>query len=329
IYFYEDSSTIYFYDFLANGIHSTNNHLNASNSNETNESKNNTMGESKLDSNESKNNIIQTILFNPNPNNTQNLPCINSFYKSQSLITKSFTQSTHSATNPYELHSISSHFNPNNATSHNDSYNNSIENLNNALYSTHIYNSQYSFSDANNINNPNTTNNQNPQSNPNNTGDISSNINTPLSIATSRAMMLYNTFKAKSNIYDLELNQTFRINLEHSTSTKEQSLQDFYIIEIKQMLINEALLANNINTNDNIIHKSNAFFNAVLLNDEINDKTQTNHQINNQANILDSQNLLFKDLDVYKSNPYSNTLTLLPINISFTPNPKAKPLSPS
>ncbi|MGX2973357.1 contractile injection system protein, VgrG/Pvc8 family, partial [Helicobacter sp. T3_23-1059] len=229
IYFYEDSSTIYFYDFLANGIHSINNHLNASNSNETNKSTNNTMGESKFDSNESKNNIIQTILFNPNPNNTQNLPCINSLYKSQTLLTKTFSQSTHSALNPYELHSLSSHFNPNNANSHNDSYNNSIENLNNALYSTHIYNSQYSFS------------------------DISNNINTPLSIATSRATMLYNTFKAKSNIYDLSLNQCFRINLEHSTSTKEQSLQDFYIIEIKQMLINESLLENNINTNDNII----------------------------------------------------------------------------
>lgn len=300
IYFYEDADTIYFYDFMTNRIN---------------------IQESNPDSNkssESNNAQIQTILFNPNINNTQNIPCINSLYKSQSLFTKSFTQSTHSALNPYELHSLSNTFNAN-LNNYDESNNmqdlsdsNNINN-NDLIYHSHIYNSQYSFSH-------------------------SSNLNTPLDIALNRANMIHNIFSAQSNIYDLHLNQSFRIHLEHSTSSKQQNLQDFYIIENKQILINQSLLDNNFNTNDNIAKKSNAFFNSVLSNNQThlqNPFTQANPNQNNtnQINILDSSqsldSLTSHITNPTKSQPYSNALILLPINISFTPNPKAKPLSPT
>ena len=342
IYFYEDSNTIYFYDFIANKIHSTNTIAQDSNNPQLPPQQN-------PNTKNNPNTHIPTILFNTNTNNTNNIPCINSLYKSQVLFTKSFTQSTHCANNPYELHSLSSHFNanPNNngdeSNNLNDSNHISNTSNNDLIYNSHIYNSQYSFNNQNNTNDSN---------------HISNNINTTLNIATSRANMLNNIFEAQSNIYDLCLNQRFRIKLEHSSSTKQQNLQDFYIIANTQMLINESLLANNINTNDNIIKKSNAFFNTVLFNNQTNalqnpftqdnfNQTNTSQMNLNQTNTLDSPqntnnidssqhldslNLLTSPMPLIinptHSKSYFNTLTLLPINISFTPHSKAKPLSP-
>ncbi|MBF7049451.1 hypothetical protein IY889_06870, partial [Campylobacter volucris] len=58
--------------------------------------------------------------------------------------------------------------------------------------------------------------------------------------------MLNNILKAKSNIYHLSLNESIKINIQKET-TKE-----YTIIAKEQILIDDAILANTINTNDNL-----------------------------------------------------------------------------
>ncbi|MBT0742882.1 type VI secretion system tip protein VgrG, partial [Campylobacter lari] len=91
----------------------------------------------------------------------------------------------------------------------------------NTHYNEHYYESEYSF-----------TQNINLKQSP--------------TLKEKRNSMLNNTLKAKSNIYHLSLNESIKINIQKET-TKE-----YTIIAKEQILIDDAILANTINTNDNL-----------------------------------------------------------------------------
>ncbi|EAJ5686733.1 type VI secretion system tip protein VgrG [Campylobacter lari] len=91
----------------------------------------------------------------------------------------------------------------------------------NVHYNEHYYESEYSF-----------TQNINLKQSP--------------TLKEKRNTMLNNILKAKSNIYHLSLNESIKINIQKET-TKE-----YTIIAKEQILIDDAILANTINTNDNL-----------------------------------------------------------------------------
>lgn len=67
--------------------------------------------------------------------------------------------------------------------------------------------------------------------------------------------MLEQSLSAQSNIYDLTLNEWVRLNFSSNLKENKENLKDFIIIEMEQVLTNEALLENNFNSNDNAIKK--------------------------------------------------------------------------
>lgn len=175
----------------------------------------------------------QNIQFNSNINNILHEPCIYSFIKERSIFSNQFTYSSTNASNPL------------NATSLNlNTIDEKFKNL--QYYNEHIYESANSF-----------------------TEDID--LKTPIYLKEKRYKLLNESFKAKSNIYNLFLSDKVNINFnssyERNLDNKEK--KDFIIINLEQYLIDDAILANSINTNDNQkikdFHFTKSYFNIVTL----------------------------------------------------------------
>ncbi|EAI3985820.1 type VI secretion protein VgrG [Campylobacter jejuni] len=168
------------------------------------------------------------IEYNPNINNILNQACICSIYKEQSLRTNSFTHSSINANTPLNLLSLHSSKVP---------YEQELNNK--ACYNEHFYESEYSFTK-------------------------SIDLKTKPSLKEKRALVLNESLLAKSNIYHLSLGDFITLNYKefnHQEEIKNQDeekqdkaslLKDFIIIANTQILIDDAILANSINTNDHL-----------------------------------------------------------------------------
>ncbi|HED4697376.1 TPA: hypothetical protein R4604_000597 [Campylobacter jejuni] len=168
------------------------------------------------------------IEYNPNVNNILNQACISSIYKEQSLRTNSFTHSSINANTPLNLLSLHSSKVP---------YEQELNNK--ACYNEHFYESEYSFTK-------------------------SIDLKTKPSLKEKRALVLNESLLAKSNIYHLSLGDFITLNYKefnHQEEIKNQDeekqdkaslLKDFIIIANTQILIDDAILANSINTNDHL-----------------------------------------------------------------------------
>ncbi|EEY4837184.1 type VI secretion protein VgrG, partial [Campylobacter jejuni] len=166
--------------------------------------------------------------YNPNINNILNQACISSIYKEQSLRTNSFTHSSINANTPLNLLSLHSSKVP---------YEQELNNK--ACYNEHFYESEYSFTK-------------------------SIDLKTKPSLKEKRALVLNENLLAKSNIYHLSLGDFITLNYKefnHQEEIKNQDeekqdkaslLKDFIIIANTQILIDDAILANSINTNDHL-----------------------------------------------------------------------------
>ncbi|EAL4975211.1 type VI secretion protein VgrG, partial [Campylobacter coli] len=154
--------------------------------------------------------------------------CISSIYKEQSLRTNSFTHSSINANTPLNLLSLHSSKVP---------YEQELNNK--ACYNEHFYESEYSFTK-------------------------SIDLKTKPSLKEKRALVLNENLLAKSNIYHLSLGDFITLNYKefnHQEEIKNQDeekqdkaslLKDFIIIANTQILIDDAILANSINTNDHL-----------------------------------------------------------------------------
>lgn len=168
------------------------------------------------------------IEYNPNINNILNQAYISSIYKEQSLRTNSFTHSSINANTPLNLLSLHSSKVP---------YEQELNNK--ACYNEHFYESEYSFTK-------------------------SIDLKTKPSLKEKRALVLNESLLAKSNIYHLSLGDFITLNYKefnHQEEIKNQDeekqdkaslLKDFIIIANTQILIDDAILANSINTNDHL-----------------------------------------------------------------------------
>lgn len=199
----------------------------------------------------------KSIAYNPNINNILKEPCITQISKEQSLRTNAFIHSSMQASFP--LNSLA--FNSNKV-----SYE---ENLHReATYQEHTYENAYSF-----------------------TQNID--LKTLPSTKERRMVTLNESFCAKSNVYHLSLKDFIHINYHsltnHPTLKDSKDKQtDFVIIANTQTLIDDAILANSMDTNDS---------------------------------------MPLQETPLSKS--YSNTLTLLPHHLIFTPSLKHKPKAPN
>ncbi|WP_144653852.1 type VI secretion system Vgr family protein [Campylobacter coli] len=185
------------------------------------------------------------IEYNPNVNNILNQACISSIYKEQSLRTNAFTHSSINANTPLNLLSLHSSKVP---------YEQELNNK--AYYNEHFYESEYSFTK-------------------------SIDLKTKPSLKEKRALILNESLLAKSNIYHLSLGDFITLNykefnlsgLSDDEDTKSQDkaslLKDFIIIANTQILIDDALLANSINTNDHLnlkdLNLSKSYSNTLTL----------------------------------------------------------------
>ncbi|WP_215432786.1 type VI secretion system Vgr family protein [Campylobacter coli] len=180
------------------------------------------------------------IEYNPNINNILNQACISSIYKEQSLRTNSFTHSSINANTPLNLLSLHSSKVP---------YEQELNNK--ACYNEHFYESEYSFTK-------------------------SIDLKTKPSLKEKRALVLNESLLAKSNIYHLSLGDFITLNYKefnHQEEIKNQDeekqdkaslLKDFIIIANTQILIDNAILANSINTNDHL-NLSKSYSNTLTL----------------------------------------------------------------
>lgn len=234
----------------------------------------------------------RNVLFNPKSNNTLNEPCITSFYKQQTLKTNSFTQSSENALNPFALQNLSLK----------SDLNSQKENGESSFTQDFIYNEHHYLSEA----------------------SFTQNIDlkTPLSLKEKRTQVLHNCFQAQSNIYDLFLNQHINIDFSQSIKESKDNLKDFYIIAIEHLFINEALLANNFNSNDELIKKENVFTKNNLKDMAGKELSNAETQRINTLASLDTSSL-------NSAKAYSNILTFLPITFSYTPSLKSKPKAPN
>ncbi|HEB7550916.1 TPA: hypothetical protein RZH73_001385 [Campylobacter coli] len=185
------------------------------------------------------------IEYNPNVNNILNQACISSIYKEQSLRTNAFTHSSINANTPLNLLSLHSSKVP---------YEQELNNK--AYYNEHFYESEYSFTK-------------------------SIDLKTKPTLKEKRALILNESLLAKSNIYHLSLGDFITLNykefnlsgLSDDEDTKSQDkaslLKDFIIIANTQILIDDALLANSINTNDHLnlkdLNLSKSYSNTLTL----------------------------------------------------------------
>ncbi|EPT5857089.1 type VI secretion system Vgr family protein [Campylobacter jejuni] len=180
------------------------------------------------------------IEYNPNVNNILNQACISSIYKEQNLRTNSFTHSSINANTPLNLLSLHSSKVP---------YEQELNNK--AYYNEHFYESEYSFTK-------------------------SIDLKTKPSLKEKRALVLNESLLAKSNIYHLSLGDFITLNYKefnHQEEIKNQDeekqdkaslLKDFIIIANTQILIDDAILANSINTNDHL-NLSKSYSNTLTL----------------------------------------------------------------
>ncbi|WP_082256583.1 type VI secretion system Vgr family protein, partial [Campylobacter jejuni] len=185
------------------------------------------------------------IEYNPNINNILNQACISSIYKEQSLRTNSFTHSSINANTPLNLLSLHSSKVP---------YEQELNNK--ACYNEHFYESEYSFTK-------------------------SIDLKTKPSLKEKRALVLNESLLTKSNIYHLSLGDFITLNYKefnHQEEIKNQDeekqdkaslLKDFIIIANTQILIDDAILANSINTNDHLnlkdLNLSKSYSNTLTL----------------------------------------------------------------
>ncbi|TEY06791.1 hypothetical protein ELQ12_09585, partial [Campylobacter sp. US25a] len=185
------------------------------------------------------------IEYNPNINNILNQACISSIYKEQSLRTNSFTHSSINANTPLNLLSLHSNKVP---------YEQELNNK--AYYNEHFYESEYSFTK-------------------------SIDLKTKPSLKEKRVLVLNESLLAKSNIYHLSLGDFITLNYKefnHQEEIKNQDeekqdkaslLKDFIIIANTQILIDDAILANSINTNDHLnlkdLNLSKSYSNTLTL----------------------------------------------------------------
>ncbi|OEX79437.1 type VI secretion protein VgrG, partial [Campylobacter jejuni] len=185
------------------------------------------------------------IEYNPNVNNILNQACISSIYKEQSLRTNSFTHSSINANTPLNLLSLHSSKVP---------YEQELNNK--AYYNEHFYESEYSFTK-------------------------SIDLKTKPSLKEKRALVLNESLLAKSNIYHLSLGDFITLNYKefnHQEEIKNQDeekqdkaslFKDFIIIANTQILIDDAILANSINTNDHLnlkdLNLSKSYSNTLTL----------------------------------------------------------------
>ncbi|HFP7530689.1 TPA: contractile injection system protein, VgrG/Pvc8 family, partial [Campylobacter jejuni] len=186
------------------------------------------------------------IEYNPNINNILNQACISSIYKEQSLRTNSFTHSSINANTPLNLLSLHSNKVP---------YEQELNNK--AYYNEHFYESEYSFTK-------------------------SIDLKTKPSLKEKRALVLNESLLAKSNIYHLSLGDFITLNdkelnfklSDKDTKSQDQQnkaslLKDFIIIANTQILIDDAILANSINTNDHLnlkdLNLSKSYSNTLTL----------------------------------------------------------------
>ncbi|WP_257070187.1 type VI secretion system Vgr family protein [Campylobacter jejuni] len=185
------------------------------------------------------------IEYNPNVNNILNQACISSIYKEQSLRTNSFTHSSINANTPLNLLSLHSSKVPDEQELNNKAY-----------YNEHFYESEYSFTK-------------------------SIDLKTKPSLKEKRALVLNESLLAKSNIYHLSLGDFITLNYKefnHQEEIKNQDeekqdkaslLKDFIIIANTQILIDDAILANSINTNDHLnlkdLNLSKSYSNTLTL----------------------------------------------------------------
>ncbi|RTJ44720.1 type VI secretion system Vgr family protein [Campylobacter jejuni] len=185
------------------------------------------------------------IEYNPNVNNILNQACISSIYKEQSLRTNSFTHSSINANTPLNLLSLHSNKVP---------YEQELNNK--AYYNEHFYESEYSFTK-------------------------SIDLKTKPSLKEKRALVSNESLLAKSNIYHLSLGDFITLNYKefnHQEEIKNQDeekqdkaslLKDFIIIANTQILIDDAILANSINTNDHLnlkdLNLSKSYSNTLTL----------------------------------------------------------------
>ncbi|TKX32365.1 type VI secretion system Vgr family protein [Campylobacter aviculae] len=177
----------------------------------------------------------KNIKYNPNVNNTLNETCISSIFKEQSLRTNVFTHSSVNAKTPLNLLSLSSSQVP---------YEKDLNHQ--AYYNEHSYESEYSFTQ-------------------------SIDLKTPSTQKEKRAKTLNESFLAKSNIYYLSLAD--HINLDYNAyihhQGQEELLKDFMIVANTQILIDDAILANSINTNDHLqlkdLNLSKSYSNTLTL----------------------------------------------------------------
>ncbi|EAJ3419954.1 type VI secretion protein VgrG, partial [Campylobacter coli] len=166
-------------------------------------------------------------------------------YKEQSLRTNSFTHSSINANTPLNLLSLHSSKVP---------YEQELNNK--ACYNEHFYESEYSFTK-------------------------SIDLKTKPSLKEKRALVLNESLLAKSNIYHLSLGDFITLNYKefnHQEEIKNQDeekqdkaslLKDFIIIANTQILIDDAILANSINTNDHLnlkdLNLSKSYSNTLTL----------------------------------------------------------------
>ncbi|EAI1867538.1 type VI secretion protein VgrG, partial [Campylobacter coli] len=165
--------------------------------------------------------------------------------KEQSLRTNSFTHSSINANTPLNLLSLHSSKVP---------YEQELNNK--ACYNEHFYESEYSFTK-------------------------SIDLKTKPSLKEKRALVLNESLLAKSNIYHLSLGDFITLNYKefnHQEEIKNQDeekqdkaslLKDFIIIANTQILIDDAILANSINTNDHLnlkdLNLSKSYSNTLTL----------------------------------------------------------------
>ncbi len=253
------------------------------------------------------------------------------FFKHNNIKCNSFTQSYTNA--DYPINFISNSIN---IHSLNDSNNNT---LNNNFYNEHTYHANISFTKY-------------------------PNIQIPLNIKQQQHTMLQESINANSNIYNISLMESISIQNTinsiptqdyFSSNTTHSNIKNtpYNIITIEHILINKEDTTyaetkantnniddanNGVNThnienakiNDSQINTANTINNTLFSNKNqttiFNSKQYITNQLN--ANSIISHTNIFNNNNKELNHFYSNTITLLPSHISFTPSIKPKPIPP-
>ena len=266
------------------------------------------------------------IPYNPNPNNTLHQTCIHAFFKQGTLMPSTFSQSHTS--NPLDIYTTTS------LSSH-SSYSNPYA----SMYHQYHHNAHMSFSQQ-------------------------TNTHIPLALQEQYYTLSKNRLFAKSNAYHLHLGDALSITMpKHyappmmQTSQDSNNPQEYIIIALEQVLIDTTSLANTTSIPHTTHHSSTTLTPSATT-------TNPNHTHNNTLSTLAHDTMstpatmhntqkhtsvastphttlshaIFTPTTSHSPTAtthspfirsYSNTLTLLPSHIAFTPQPKAKPTPPT